>query len=517
VVGLFHSATLDFWSNPHRIAKGFTNAVIDLHEWQGAVDLLSKPWLVLGKGPTFARRTDFDLTRFNLLALNDVIREVKVDVAHAIDVDVAARCEDHLRTNCRWLIMPRYPHVDFDPTSRRLEDFFDEYPVLREFDEQGRLVWYNLSSSRPVRGAPLITARFFSAEAALDLLGTVGVKHVRSLGIDGGRSYSEEFRDLTTITMLSNTRSSFDEQFEEIDRIVKRHSMEYAPLVERRSQEKLRIFVGADESQLVPAAILEYSIRKHSSQPVEFTTMIDLPVPQPKDPANRPRTGFSFYRFLIPALCGYEGTALYLDCDMQVFADIAELWKIPFDGSTVLCTYQPDPPAQWRGDANFKPGRHLAVMMLDCARLRWDIDEIVNGLDEGHYDYKELMSDLCIVPEEEIDERIPVEWNSLERYEPGRTKLLHYTVVPTQPWKNDDNPLSEIWMDIYRDAVATKFVDQKLVEDSIAGGHTKVSLLEPFGNSAVGAAPRRKKRVSLRATLGRARRGVRRRLHAVFR
>ncbi len=51
----------------------------------------------------------------------------------------------------------------------------------------------------------------------------------------------------------------------------------------------------------------------------------------PKDEPNRGRTGFSFSRFQIPKLAGYKGRALYLDADMQVFGDIAELWDIPFD------------------------------------------------------------------------------------------------------------------------------------------------------------------------------------------
>ena len=68
--------------------------------------------------------------------------------------------------------------------------------------------------------------------------------------------------------------------------------------------------------------------------------MIDLPIPLPKDEKNRPRTGFSFFRFAIPELCNYSDRALYLDADMQVFSDLAELWDIPFNKQRILCTYQ---------------------------------------------------------------------------------------------------------------------------------------------------------------------------------
>ena len=82
-------------------------------------------------------------------------------------------------------------------------------------------------------------------------------------------------------------------------------------------------------------------------------------------------------------------------------------------------------------------------MLLDCERLDWEIDDIVGGLDEGRYTYEQLMFELCVVDEDEINDNIPPVWNHLEHYEPGETKLLHYTVVPTQPWKNDKNPLQD--------------------------------------------------------------------------
>lgn len=492
--------------------------MIDLRRWAQTADLPAKPWLILGKGPTFSRRVEFELGEYNLLALNDVVRELEVDIAHAIDVDVPARCEEALSKNARWLIMPRRPHVDFRPAPRLLEDFFDEIPILRELSEQGRLVWYNLSNSEPVGDAPVIGVRFFSAEAALNVLGEIGVKTVRSLGVDGGRGYSTAFKDLESATMLANTRTSFDEQLAEIEKIVEKRGLDYAPLVQPERPEPIRVFVGADDSQLIAAAVLEHSIRKHASLPVEFTVMKDMPVATPKDPANRPRTGFSFYRFLIPKLCGYQGRALYLDCDMQVFADMAELLEIPFDGATVLCTYQPEPPEQWRDDPNFKPGRHLAVMMLDCSRLRWDVDEIVRGLDEGEYDYKQLMSDLCIVPEDQIDERIPTGWNSLEQYEAGETKLLHYTVVPTQPWKNDENPLTGIWMEEFREAVSAAAVDPELVRRSIGARYVKPSLAEELPAAGVttnGGEPAQSHRI--RYALWRAGARVKERLGSAFR
>ena len=445
--------------------------MIELREWIRSSSFDAKPWLLLGKGPTFSQRNDYPLDDFNVMGLNDVVAEQPVDVAHIIDVDVVQKTADALASNCKFLVMPRRPHAKFRPAERRLEDYFTDMPMLRELDEQGKLVWYNASTSAPIGDSPQIGVRFFSSEAAMNILGEMGVKKVRTLGIDGGTEYGKEFSDLTA---LENTRPSFDAQFREIEDIVAKWGMDYDPLI-----EPMRVFCGLDESQIVAARVLEHSIRKHASRPVRFYPMLNVPTPVPKDPKNRGRTGFSFSRFHIPKLAGYRGRGLYVDADMQVFGDMAELWEIPFDGAKVMCTRQDEPPEQWKDSSWFHPGRQLSVMMLDCERLDWDVEEIVGGLDKGRYDYQQLMFDLCIVDPSEINDNLPPEWNHLEHYEPGKTKLLHYTVVPTQPWKNDKNALKEVWEPEFNEARAAGVVHPQEALRLARRGHIKPSLALP--------------------------------------
>jgi hypothetical protein len=447
--------------------------MIELREWVRATGFKPKPWLLLGKGPTFSRRNEFPLEDYNLMGLNNVVVEQTVDVAHAIDIDVVEKCAESLKGNCRFLVMARRPHFRFRPGERRLEDYFDQIAVLRELDEQGRLVWYNAATSAPVGNSPEIGVRFFSSEAAMNILGEMGAKKVRSLGIDGGTQYSTEFEDLPE---LQNGLPSFDAQFRDIEDVVARWGMDYDPLI-----EPMRVFCGLDESQIVAARVLEYSIRTHASRPVRFYPMLDVPTPMPRDAKNRGRTGFSFSRFHIPKLAGYRGRALYLDADMQVFDDLAELWEIPFDGAKVLCTRQDEAPQQWRDSTWFKPGRQMSVMLLDCARLDWDIERIVRGLDEDRYTYEELMFDLCVAEPHEISDSIPPPWNHLEHYELGKTKLVHYTVVPMQPWKNDKNPLKTLWEREFKEARAAGVVRSDEARRLARRGHIKPSLALPPG------------------------------------
>ncbi len=449
--------------------------MIELRDWIRGMELVDRPWLLLGKGPTLAKVCSIDTSKYNTMCLNHVVIHQKVDVAHIVDADVVDHCGHALLRNCRYLVMPRYPHVNNDPTSTRLEDFVEESPILKQLDQEGRLVWYNLSSARAVEDSPVITARFFSAEAALRIIGETGAKEVRSLGVDGGRGYSPQLAGLERRTMLANGRQSFDDQNGEIKEIVAHYGLNYQSLY-----EPMRVFVGTDESQMVATRVLEYSIRKFATEPVTIHPMLNLPVPTPKDKKNRPRTGFSFARFLIPGLCGYRGRGMYVDADMQVFSDLAELWDIPFDHQKILCTNQPDRPDQWKNSGHFHPGRQMSVMLLNCTSLDWKIDKIIGDMDNGEYDYKQLMFDMCVVEPNEIADRIPPEWNCLEWYETGRSQLTHYTVVPTQPWKNNDNPLRSVWERDYQEAVAAGAVSIQEVLDGISAGHLKESLLNAF-------------------------------------
>jgi len=446
-------------------------AVLELTEWFRRHGLPDRPWLLVGKGPTFDRRGQFDLEGYNVLGLNHVASRQRVDVAHVIDVDVIGDCPEAFLHNAQWLIMPRRPHLRSELPSRRLEDWFASHPVLGELDRQDRLIWYNLREGSPVGRSPLIGCMGgFSSEAALRILGLMGIRRVRTLGIDGGRTYGEAFEHLKDSTLLANGAASFDLQFHRLELVSSEYEMEVRPLV-----DPLRIYVGTDESELVPFRVLEYSIRKATRLPVEVTPMVHLAHPVPARPSNRPRTQFSFYRFMVPALAGRHGRALYLDSDMLVLRDIAELADLPFDGHTVLCT----PPAHASGwtelGGSALPPR-LAVMLLDCGSLSWDIEAIVEDLDAGRYTYADLFDDLCIVPRDLVAETIPAEWNHLEQYDPGSTKLLHYTVVPTQPWKSDANPLQAVWMSYYEEAVEAGAVPPEEVEASVRNGNAKPSL-----------------------------------------
>ena len=440
--------------------------MLSLTEWARANRVAEKSWLVLGKGPTFAKLQPSHFAQYSTFALNHVIREVSATVAHAIDIDVIHDCSDAIERNARFLLMPYRPHVDCLPTQKTLDAFIQENATLKRLSDEGRLVWYNSSTSKepPKAGAPIINVKFFSAEAAINILATSGAKVIRSLGVDGGDQYSNAFDDLTEQTRLRNGHTNFDSQFAGIAQTILKTGVFYAPLT---MPAPVRVFVGTDSAQMAGLRALEYSIKKRASISTEVVAIDDRDTPVPVNPQNRSRTGFSFARFRIPELCGFRGRGIYLDADMQVFADIKQLWTIPFDDADVLYSEQ---------TKNGTRAPQYSVMVLNCDNLKWDVREIVRGLDEDAYSYQDLMYHFCLVPPSKRSAKLPFEWNSLEHYEAGQTKLIHYTDMPTQPWVTNRNPFASVWYANLREALSDGFISPDFIYTEVERGHVSPDL-----------------------------------------
>jgi len=229
----------------------------------------------------------------------------------------------------------------------------------------------------------------------------------------------------------------------------------------------IKVFVACTPAEWLPMRVLEFSIKETSRDHVELAPLYKFErlIPMPASANNRPRTPFSFQRFLIPELCNFEGKAIYLDADMLVFEDIAQVWNTPFDGCDL----------QTVREAGTGRRRQFSVMLLDCARLRWNVDEIVAKLDAGNLDYAGLMYEMRVA--ESIGEAISPHWNTLEAYDPPTTCLLHYTDMNTQPWISSSNPLGHLWVACLRRAVAAGFISEEEVVREVTAGHVRPSLL----------------------------------------
>ncbi len=233
------------------------------------------------------------------------------------------------------------------------------------------------------------------------------------------------------------------------------------------ASSSIRVFIAATADEWLPTRVLEFSMREATALPVDVRMIASFgrAIPMPAHRRNFPSTPFSFQRFLIPELCCYRGRAIYLDADMQLFANIGELWNASMADHDLLTV---------REGTDGRKGQ-FSVILLDCERLQWRIEDIVQGLDEGRYSYEQLMHEMCVA--KNVGRTLDSGWNSLEKYQPGQTRLLHYTDMDTQPWVSLNNPLRHHWMQCLCRAVSAGFLSRDELVREVAAGHVRPSLL----------------------------------------
>jgi len=231
--------------------------------------------------------------------------------------------------------------------------------------------------------------------------------------------------------------------------------------------DPIRIFIGASSSEWLPAKVLEYSIRVNTRLNIEANLLstVSRPFDLPVDKKNWPRTPFSFQRFLIPEICDHKGRAIYLDADMLVFSDISAVWTSDFGGADVLTTQSNTTRRQ----------SQFSVMLLDCEKLDWSIESIIESLDKGLITYEQLMYKFVIAKNPKA--HLPWSWNSLEYFDSSSVNLLHYTDMNIQPWISIKNKYCGIWISFLRRAIDDGFVQIDDVVQQVNAGFVRPSIL----------------------------------------
>lgn len=230
--------------------------------------------------------------------------------------------------------------------------------------------------------------------------------------------------------------------------------------------ETIRVFIGTEPKTEIARKVLECSIVRRTQAKVEFTPMIGPGWEYPID-AIKVGTGFSLRRWMIPAACGWQGKAIYLDADQVVFGDIAELWTADRNfpapaGTSAWLTYQPD-------KCSASPWPQTSVMLVDCAAAKkqwgWHIDKVLEHLSgKAKAAYHDFMHGTWMAPQ---PQKIPVGWNHLNVFD-KHTKLLHYTKEPEQPWYRPEHPLARHWKLELTAAINGGYVTREMLEEALA-------------------------------------------------
>lgn len=214
------------------------------------------------------------------------------------------------------------------------------------------------------------------------------------------------------------------------------------------ARDPVRIFIGVDPRQPVAYNVLVDSITWRSSRPVAITPLRlhQLPI------KRKGLTEFTFSRFLVPWLCDYKGSAIFMDADILVTGDIAELIACA-DYSYDIQVMQDQPRFEWP-----------SVILYNCARCRALTPEYIDDTANKLYDLAWAKS----------VGTFPAEWNRCVPYgkQEGPAKLYHFTQgIPCWPETRGNNPEDELWIKQHRHMNSTvAWAD--LMANSVHAEHT---------------------------------------------
>jgi hypothetical protein len=203
----------------------------------------------------------------------------------------------------------------------------------------------------------------------------------------------------------------------------------------------VEIFLGTEPAQYRANRVFGYSIEKarDPGREVRIHLMSEL--------AGFDRrgwtTGFTNYRFAIPALCSGRGRAIYNDEDEIYLTDPGRLFDLDLGSAGYLAISDTE----------------SSVMLIDCERMApvWPLGEAQHG-------WKKALLRKASRATGHRGELEPG-WNARdEEFVPGRSHLLHYTTLHTQPWRPfperfvyQAGAYTQLWHDLEREAIARGF------------------------------------------------------------
>jgi hypothetical protein len=193
----------------------------------------------------------------------------------------------------------------------------------------------------------------------------------------------------------------------------------------------IRVFIGFDAREPVAFSVLAHSIQARASVPVSIAPLMlsQLKSVFFRDTHPLQSTEFSFSRFLVPQLSGFEGWSLFTDSDMLVMDDIARLWALRDERYAVMVVkhdHRPRETVKFLGapQTAYEKKNWSSVMLFNnalCRRLSPEYVNAASGLEL--HQFKWLTGD-------ELIGSLPARWNHLVGYDAPSddVSLVHYTI-----------------------------------------------------------------------------------------
>ena len=225
------------------------------------------------------------------------------------------------------------------------------------------------------------------------------------------------------------------------------------------------IFVGYDPREAIAYHTCVNSIIRNSSQPV---AIVPVALNLFQDYAETHTDGsnqFIYTRFLVPHLMDYTGHAIFIDGDMIVRGDIAELWNLRDvykDVQVVKHDYKTCMPVKYLGAKNEDyPRKNWSSVIL------WNCNSFPNRALTPEFVQRSTGSELhrfSWIDDDRIGS-LPPEWNWLDiEYAPNpNAKLVHYTLgTPCFDEFANKGSFANEW---HQERIYTEYCQQHLSND----------------------------------------------------
>lgn len=207
------------------------------------------------------------------------------------------------------------------------------------------------------------------------------------------------------------------------------------------------VFIGYDPIEAIAFHTCANSIIRNSSKPVQIIPLALNLLKDYKETHTDGSNQFIYSRFLVPYLMDYIGWAIFIDGDMIVQGDIAELWDMRHYAKDVMVVkhdYKTIMSEKYLGAKNEDyPRKNWSSVIL------WNCSTFPNKKLTPEFVQKSTGAELhrfTWIDDERIGE-LPKEWNWLDlEYEPNPdAKLIHYTLGTPCFNEFSNHGMAELW------------------------------------------------------------------------
>ena len=228
-----------------------------------------------------------------------------------------------------------------------------------------------------------------------------------------------------------------------------------------KSQEVIPVFIGYDPREAIAYHTCVNSIIRNSSQPVSILPLSlnlfkEFYNNTGKDGSNQ----FIYSRFLVPYLMGFKGHAIFIDGDMIVRGDLAELWNLRQTGKDVQVVkhdYVTKLNEKYLGakNENYPRKNWSSVILWNCGsfpnrKLTPEFVERATGAELHRFTW---------IDDARIGE-LSQEWNWLpqEHGVNDQAKIIHWTLGTPCFHEYALDEMADVW---HRERILTEYCQQR--------------------------------------------------------